>query len=142
MHKIPDTGAEARAGILAKRQNKKDKIMTLSHVSTRIGALVGAALTTSVLLFAAPQAHAAAPYYKAELAAPATAQKQLLRGVFVNCDGANCRAPRTGTAPKNMCITISKQLGEVTAFSAGNRVFDATEIAACNQKTKARIAKN
>ena len=117
--------------------------MTLSHVSTRFGALVGAALTTSVLLFAAPQAHAAsAPYYKAELAQPATTQQQLLRGVFVKCDGANCRAPQAGTAPKNMCITISRELGEVTAFSAGNRVFDATEIAACNQKTKERIAKN
>jgi hypothetical protein len=117
--------------------------MTLSHISTRFGAFVGAALTTSVLLFAAPQAHAGnAPYYKAELAQPATAQKQLLRGVFVNCDGANCRAPQAGTAPKNMCITISRELGAVTAFSAGNRVFDATEIAACNEKTKERIAKN
>ena len=117
--------------------------MTLSHVSTRFGALVGAALTTSVLLFAAPQAHAAsAPYYKAELAQPATTQQQLLRGVFVKCDGANCRAPQAGTAPKNMCITISRELGEVTAFSAGNRVFDATEIAACNEKTKERIARN
>ena len=116
--------------------------MTLSHVSSRFAALVGAALTTSVLLFAAPQAHAAAPYYKAELAQPATAEKQLLRGVFVNCDGANCRAPQAGTAPKNMCITISRTYGQVTAFSAGNRVFDATEIAACNEKTKERIAKN
>ena len=118
--------------------------MTLSHVSARLGTLAAAAVLSTTLLFGvAGQAQAAnGPYYKAELAAPATAQKQLLRGVFVNCDGANCRAPRTGTAPKNMCITISKQLGEVTAFSAGNRVFDATEIAACNQKTKARIAKN
>ena len=117
--------------------------MTLSHASVRFGALVCAALSTSVLLFAAPQAHAAnAPYYKAELSQPATAQKQLLRGVFVNCDGANCRAPQAGTAPKNMCITISRKFGEVTAFSAGDRVFDATEIAACNGKTKERIAKN
>jgi hypothetical protein len=119
--------------------------MTLSHISTRFGALAGAALLSTTLLFGvAGQAQAAntGPYYKAELAAPTTAQKQLLRGVFVNCDGANCRAPQAGTAPKNMCITISRTYGEVTAFSAGNRVFDATEIAACNEKTKERIAKN
>lgn len=118
--------------------------MTLSHAFTRFGAFVGAALFSTTLLFGvAGQAQAAnAPYYKAELAAPTTAQKQLLRGVFVNCDGANCRAQQAGTAPKNMCITISRTYGEVTAFSAGNRVFDATEIAACNEKTKERIAKN
>lgn len=117
--------------------------MTLSHITTRFGALAGAALVTSALLFAAPQAHAAtAPYYKAELAQSVTAQKQLLRGVFVKCDGASCRAAQAGTAPRNMCITISRKLGEVTAFSAGERVFDAAEIAACNEKTKERIAKN
>ena len=118
--------------------------MTLSHLSTRFGMLVAAALLSTTLLFGvAGQAQAAnAPYYKAELAAPTAAPKQLLRGVFVNCDGANCRAPQAGTAPKNMCITISRTYGEVAAFSAGNRVFDATEIAACNEKTKERIAKN
>ena len=118
--------------------------MTLSHVSARLGTLAAAAVLSTTLLFGvAGQAQAAnGPYYKAELAAPATAQKQLLRGVFVSCDGVNCRAPQAGTAPKNMCITISRKLGEVTAFSAGNRTFDATEIAACNEKTKERIAKN
>ncbi len=118
--------------------------MTLSHVSARLGTFAAAAVLSTALLFGvAGQAEAATtPYYKAELSQPAAAQKQLLRGVFVNCDGANCRAPQAGTAPKNMCITISRELGKVTAFSAGNRVFDATEIAACNQKTKERIAKN
>lgn len=118
--------------------------MTLSHVSTHFGALVGAAVLSTGLLFGVTgQAQAAnGPYYKVELAQPATGQKQLLRGVFVNCDGANCRAPQASTAPKNMCITISRTYGEVTAFSAGDRVFDATEIATCNQKTKERIAKN
>ena len=118
--------------------------MTLSHVSARLGTFAAAAvLSTALLIGVAGQAEAATtPYYKAELSQPATSQKQLLRGVFVNCDGANCRAPQAGTAPKNMCITISRELGKVTAFSAGNRVFDATEIAACNEKTKERIAKN
>ena len=118
--------------------------MTLSHVSARLGTFAAAAvLSTTLLLGVAGQAEAAnGPYYKAELSKAATAQKQLLRGVFVNCDGANCRAPQAGTAPKNMCITISRKFGEVTAFSAGSRVFDATELAACNQKNKERIAKN
>jgi hypothetical protein len=117
--------------------------MTLSRISTRFGALVGAALTTSVLLFAAPQAHAAnGPYYKVELAQPADAKAQLLRGVFVKCEGSACRAPIAATAPKNMCISIARELGEVTAFTAGDRVFGAAELAACNGKKKEVIAKN
>ena len=118
--------------------------MTLSHVSARLGTLAAAAVISTTLLFGvAGQAEAATPsYYQAELAQPAAVQKQLLRGVFVSCDGANCRAPQAGTAPKNMCITIARKLGEVTAFIAGTRVFDAAELAACNQKNKERIAKN
>ncbi len=118
--------------------------MTLSHVTTRFGALVGAALTTSVLLFAAPQAHAAGngPYYKVELAQPATAKQELIRSVFVKCEGVTCRAPVASTAPKNMCISIAREFGEVTAFTAGERIFGAEELAACNEKNKERIAKN
>ncbi len=118
--------------------------MTLSHVSTRFGALVGAALTTSVLLFAAPQAHAApaGPYYKAELSQPAASKQELLRSVFVKCEGTACRAPMASTAPKNMCISIAREFGEVSAFSAGDRVFTAEEVAACNGNKKEVIAKN
>ena len=73
--------------------------MTLSHVSTRFGALAGAALVSATLLFVAPQAHAAGngPYYKVELAQPATAKQELIRSVFVKCDGATCRAPVAGS---------------------------------------------
>jgi hypothetical protein len=118
--------------------------MTLSHVSTRFGALAGAALVSATLLFVAPQAHAAGngPYYKVELAQPATAKQELIRSVFVKCDGATCRAPVASTAPKNMCISIAREFGEVTAFTAGERVFGAEELAACNGKNKEMIAKN
>lgn len=109
--------------------------MTLSHLSTRFVALAGAALISTTLLFVAPQAHAAnGPYYKIVLAQPATAEQELLRGVFVKCEGENCRAPLASTAPKNMCISIAREFGEVTAFTAGERVFGVDEIAACNGK--------
>jgi hypothetical protein len=117
-------------------------MMTLSPLSLRFGALIGAVVASGTLLFAAPQAYAAnGPYYQVELAQPATAQKQLIRSVFVKCEGTACRAPLAASAPKNMCISIAREFGEVTAFTAGNRVFDATEIAACNEKTKIQVAK-
>lgn len=116
--------------------------MTLSQISSRASALVLAAATSSVLLFAAPQAHAAgnSPYYKVELAQPAAKQKDVVRGVFVKCEGTACRAPMASSAPKNVCVSIAKEFGQVASFTAGDRTFDATEIAACNGNTNSAVA--
>jgi hypothetical protein len=123
--------------------------MTLSPISfintsMRAGALVTAIATSALFIGVAPQAHAATsngPYYQVELSQPAAVDKQLIRGVFVKCEGTACRAPLASSAPKNVCISIARKLGEVSSFKAGNRVFDATEIAACNENTKAQMAK-
>ena len=107
------------------------------------GTFVGAAAISATLLFAAPQAHATkGPYYKVELAQPAQSKQELLRSVFVKCEGTACRAPIASTAPKNMCISIAREFGQVSAFSAGDRVFTADELAACNGNKKEVIAKN
>jgi hypothetical protein len=123
---------------------KKDKTMTLSHLSARMGTFAVAAVLSTTLLFGvAGQAQAAnGPYYKAELAQPTASKKEMLRSVFVKCEGTACRAPMASTAPRNMCISIAREFGEVTAFTAGDRVFDAEDLAVCNNKTKEVIAKN
>jgi len=111
--------------------------MTLSHFSARLGAVVAAAAVSATLLLVAPQAHAAnGAYYKIELAQPAAAKQELLRSVFVKCEGTACRAPMASTAPKNMCISVARKFGAVAAFSAGERVFTADELAACNGNAK------
>ncbi|WP_395616133.1 CC_3452 family protein [Sphingorhabdus sp.] len=119
-------------------------MMTLSQISARMGALAAASALSATLLFAAPQAHAATngSYYKAELAQPTTAKPKLLRSVFVKCEGTSCRAPLASTAPKNMCISIAREFGEVSAFTAGERVFTAEEVAACNSDNAKAVAKN
>jgi hypothetical protein len=119
--------------------------MTLSHVSARLGTLAAAAVLSTTLLFGvSTQAQAAnnGPYYKVELAQPAASKQELLRSVFVKCEGTACRAPMASTAPKNMCISIAREFGAVSAFSAGDRVFTADELAACNGNKKEVIAKN
>jgi hypothetical protein len=132
---------------LLRNINVKEKKMTLSPISVskasvRLGALAAAMLTSTLLIGVAPQAHAATgPYYQVELAQPAAVEKQLIRGVFFKCDGTACRAPLASSAPKNVCISVARELGEVTSFKAGNRTFDATEIAACNEKMKTQMAK-
>ncbi|MBP7951910.1 MAG: hypothetical protein KAZ17_00335 [Sphingorhabdus sp.] len=117
--------------------------MTLSRLSTRLVALVAAAVTSSALLFVAPQAHAANPkaaHYTVELAQTATTTRQLVRGVPVKCIDGKCVAPLASTADKNMCVAVSREFGEVTAFTAGKRTFDATQIAACNANGAAKVA--
>lgn len=112
--------------------------MILSHISARLGAIAAASALTATLLVVAPQAHAAnnAPYYKIELAQPAAVKSELIRSVFVKCEGTACRAPMASTAPKNMCISVARKLGTIAAFSAGERVFTADELAACNGDNK------
>jgi hypothetical protein len=109
--------------------------MTLSQVSARLGALAAASVISATLLFGVTtqaQAASSGPYYKIELAQPAASKQELLRSVFVKCEGTACRAPIASTAPKNMCISVARKFGSVSAFTAGERVFTADEIAACN----------
>ena len=109
--------------------------MTLSQVSARLGALAATSVISATLLFGVTtqaQAASSGPYYKIELTQPAASKQELLRSVFVKCEGTACRAPIASTAPKNMCISVARKLGSVSAFTAGERVFTADEIAACN----------
>ncbi len=116
--------------------------MTLSPITARLGSLAAAIAVSSVLLFATP-AYAASGngyYYQAELAQTAPVQKELIRGVMVKCEGTECRAPIASSSAKNVCISISREFGEVTSFKVGKRTFDAEQIAKCNGKTKVKVA--
>ncbi|MBK8376117.1 CC_3452 family protein [Sphingorhabdus sp.] len=119
--------------------------MTLSHLSSRLGLLAGAALTSALFVFAAPQAHAAgnnARFYTVELAEPAAAQRTIVRGVVFNCEGTTCRAPASASAARNVCASVARELGEVKGFTAGDKAFEASALDSCNQKKKVIIAKD
>ena len=118
--------------------------MTLSQSFSRFGALVGAlAVTAGVVAIPATPAQAAgARYYTVELAQPAEAKQAIIRGVTFKCEGTSCRAPLAGSAPRNVCISVAKEFGQVVSFKAGNRVLDAADLSSCNVKTKVNIAKD
>ncbi len=118
--------------------------MSLSQISIRSGALFAAVLASGTLLFGAPAAHAAGegPYYRVELAQPAVAKKSIIRGVVFQCEGTVCRAPITGSAPKNVCVSVARELGEVASFKAGERLLSTDEMANCNVKKKLNIARD
>jgi hypothetical protein len=110
--------------------------MTLSQISLRFGALAGATAISALLVIVAPQAHAAsAPFYNAELTQPLAAPKnKLVKGAFFRCTATNCTSTDSGSSPKNMCIWIAREFGEVKSFKAGDRVFTSDELARCNKK--------
>jgi riboflavin synthase alpha subunit len=119
--------------------------MTLSQSFSRIGALVGAlAITAGVVAVSATPAQAAGAnrYYTVELAQPAEAKTAIVRGVMFKCEGTTCRAPLAGSAPRNVCISVAKEFGQVVSFKAGERTLDASDLSSCNQKTKVNIAKD
>ena len=118
--------------------------MTLSQSFSRLGSFAGAlAVTAGFMAIPATPVHAAtARYYTVELAQPAAAKNAIIRGVMFQCEGTSCRAPITGSAPRNVCVSVAKEFGQVSSFKAGDRVLDAAALASCNQKTKVNIAKD
>lgn len=110
--------------------------MNLSQISSKIGALAGATAFSAMLFVAAPQAFAAsAPFYKAELVQPqAKAQSKLIKGSFFRCTETTCSSTDNASSPKNMCMWVAREFGEVKSFQAGSRVFSADELAKCNKK--------
>ena len=111
---------------------------------SRLGALVGAlAVTAGVVAIPATPAQAAGTrYYTVELAQPSTAKQAIIRGVMFKCVDTSCRAPVIGSAPRNVCISVAKEFGQVVSFKAGDRVLDAADLSTCNAKTKVNIAKD
>ncbi len=118
--------------------------MTLSQSFSRLGAFAGAlAITAGVVAVSATPAQAAgARYYTVELAQPAQAKQAIIRGVMFKCEGTSCRAPLAGSAPRNVCISVAREFGQVVSFKAGERILEATDLATCNAKTKVNIAKD
>jgi hypothetical protein len=118
--------------------------MTLSQSFSRFGAFAAAAVVTAGILAipATPVQAKGAGYYTIELSQPATAKEAIIRGVMVKCEGTTCRAPITGSAPRNVCASVAKEFGEIVAFKAGDRVLDAADISTCNAKKKINIAKD
>jgi hypothetical protein len=118
--------------------------MTLSQSFSRLGIFAGAvAMTAGIMAIPAAPAQAnSGRYYTVELAQPAAAKQAIIRGVMFKCEGTSCRAPLAGSAPRNVCISVAKEFGQVVSFKAGERTLEASDIATCNSKTKVNIAKD
>ena len=93
-----------------------------------------ATIAAALLLAALPAAPALAqPGFVATLAQPAPAARWVARETLWTCDGAICRAPRSGrTSDANECRAVARKAGRVAGFAAAGRMFAAAELDRCN----------
>lgn len=109
---------------------------TLSHLPRKLGMLVGAASLSSLLLIAAPQAHAAsdAAFYRAELAAPVNMRRAIVRGAPFMCEGTSCMGAKANSRAGIVCVSFVREFGAATSFIADGKAMDAEALAKCNER--------
>ncbi len=98
------------------------------HLLRRTAPLFAAlALSASPVL-----AQTAAPFFTAELAAPAAEARFAAGGVVWHCEGTSCRAARTNARPIRVCSGLQREAGAVVRFSANGAALSAEDLARCN----------
>ena len=81
---------------------------------------------------AAVSAQVPAARFTAELASPVADARVVAGGIAWRCEGTTCSAPVNGTRPLRVCRELSRELGQIVRFSAGDAVMDEAELARCN----------
>jgi hypothetical protein len=114
----------------------KEINMTLSRFFNKGLTLAAAMAVSMTLVYVAPQAHAASvpAFYKVQLVQAASQPKTKIRGATFFCAETSCKALEMSAPPKNVCAAVARELGAVSSFQAGKRVFTGEEVAACNSK--------
>lgn len=88
---------------------------------------VGLTLSPTAISAQAPAAR-----FTAELAAPVADARVVAGGIAWRCAGTTCSAPVNGTRPLRVCRELSRELGQVVSFSAGDAAMDEADLARCN----------
>ena len=110
----------------------------LSQIGSRLGMLVGAASLSSLLLIAAPQAHAASnsAFYRAELVTPVEMRRAVVRDAMFMCDGTSCMGSKANSRAAIVCASFVREFGAVTSFAAGGTALDAADLEKCNARAR------
>ncbi len=114
--------------------------MTLSPSIFRRFSLVAVAVLYSALTIGAmvtpstAMARGQAVYYTAELATPAKESRIISSGVVWHCEGTKCRAAKSNSRASNTCKRLTREVGEITSFTAKGEKLAEEKLAKCNSK--------
>lgn len=88
----------------------------------------------TALAGAAAPASAAANQYRAELVAPASTQRLIVRDVVWSCTGDACAAQQTTSRPATDCSALAAHLGKVRSFAVAGQALPADALEKCNAR--------
>jgi hypothetical protein len=95
------------------------------------------ALLLPLLALAAAPAGASAPSeYRAELAAPAPADRIVVRDTVWHCAGDSCVAAAGNSRPAIACAALAKTAGALRSFSVEGRAIATAELEKCNARAR------
>ena len=90
-----------------------------------------AALAAATL--AAPAlARDSGPYYRAELATPASKSQVVAGGVLWHCQENQCVAGKDNSRPLIVCRRLARETAQVVRFTAAGEEIPAEDLARCN----------
>ncbi len=106
--------------------------MTLSlNAASRISLIATAAVALAATV-APMTSQAAAPYYTATLAAPVQTDRAVAGGVAWACKDTTCVAAKGPSRPMRICRGLSREFGEITAFTTEGEALAEDKLAKCN----------
>lgn len=73
-------------------------------------------------------------YYQIELKEVSKKDEKIIRGTMIRCSETNCRGQKANSNTAAMCAKIARTFGPIKSFSAGEKVFDESQLAKCNEK--------
>jgi hypothetical protein len=82
----------------------------------------------------APAAYA--NQYRAELAAPASDQRLVVRDLVWTCAGSSCAAGQTTSRPATDCSALAGKLGALRSFTVAGQPLTSEELEKCNAKAR------
>jgi hypothetical protein len=91
-----------------------------------------AATLLAATLAAPALARDAAPYYRAELAAPAAEARIVAGGLLWRCEGTQCFAGKDNSRPLIVCRKLAREAAPVTRFTAADEELAVEDLARCN----------
>jgi len=104
---------------------------------TRFAVPILSALSlASLSLAAAAPALAAGPYYRAELATPASSGQVTARGLIWKCSAAGCVAGKSNSRPAIDCASLAREAGALRSFTVQGRALSDADLEKCNAKAK------
>ncbi len=102
---------------------------------TRLVSLAAAALSLAAIMPATAQAQSGAHYAATAVEAPGKSSF-VTQNTIWKCKDAVCTAPRAASQDKVVCERVVRNVGTLSAFTAGGTAFDAEALAACNARAR------